>query len=100
MSVQDDDEKAIGRAGRQEGLTMLIFLVFGVVGAGAIITLVIVFFHPELMKNLTVTGTIDLGRFIDKIVESYDAFLLMLGVSIGTGGTLSAIKLGKSLAKN
>ena len=100
MSVNNDDEKAIGWLGRQEILTGLIFTILVLVPLSAIATLVVVFTSPELIQNITVSGSVDVGKFVDKVVESYDAFLLLLGVGVGTGGTISAVKLGKALAKN
>ncbi len=93
---QDDNEKAIGPLGRQEVLTGLIVAVLALIPVAAIITLILAFQHPDIMANLQVEGTIDIGKFVDKMVESYDAFLLMLGVGIGVGSTTAAIKLGSN----
>ena len=92
---QDDNEKAIGIIGRQEVLTALIIGVLTLIPVGAIITLIIVFTNPEIVDKIAITGSVDVGKFVDKMVESYDAFLLMLGVGIGVGATTSAIKLGR-----
>lgn len=92
---QDDNDKNIGVVGRQEVLTALIIGVLALIPIAAIITLILAFQHPDIMQNLTVEGSIDIGKFVDKMVESYDAFLLMLGVGIGVGATTGAIKLGR-----
>lgn len=99
MSVNNDNEKAIGLLGRQEILTGLIVAVLAMIPIGAIALIVIGLSNPEIVSKIDVTGNIDFGRFLDKVIESYDAFLLLLGVGIGTSGTVAAVKLGKSLAK-
>ena len=99
MSEQDDDKSAIGSIGRQEIITGLLIVVLGMVSVGGILTLGFVFTDPGFRENLTISGDVDVGKFIDKAVESYDAFLLLLGVTSGSGGTIAAVKLGKSLAK-
>ncbi len=96
----DDDTKAIGVLGRQEILTGLIIAVLTLIPIGAIALIVVGLSNPEIISKIDVTGTIDFGRFLDKVIESYDAFLLLLGVGIGTSGTVAAVKLGKSLTKN
>lgn len=84
MSEQPkDDKEAIGPLGRQEALTALIIGVLAMIPAAAIVTLIFVYSNPDIAKNLTVTGAIDVGRFVEKVIESYDAFLLLLGVGIG-----------------
>ena len=95
----DKDEKAIMGISRQEILTGLIWVILGFIPAGGIAVMVVIFQNPNLVESITVTGSVDLGKFIDKIVESYDAFLLLLGVSVGSGGTIAAVKLGKVLAE-
>jgi len=98
MSV-DDDNKALGPLGRQEILTGLIIAVLAMIPIGGIALMIIGLSNPDLISKIDVTGSIDFGRFLDKVIESYDAFLLLLGVGIGSGTTVAAIKLGKTLAK-
>ncbi len=95
----DDDKKALGFLGRQEILTILIFLVLVMIPVCAVGTLIVVFSHPDLVENVDVSGSVDIGKFVDKVVESYDAFLLLLGVGMGTTGTITAVKLGKTLTQ-
>jgi hypothetical protein len=99
MSV-DDNESSIGFLGRQEILTGLIIAVLALIPIGAIITMIIVFSQPNIIDSISITGSVDIGKFVDKMVESYDAFLLMLGVGIGSGGTITAIKLGSKFCGN
>ena len=96
---EDDDPKAIGVLGRQEILTGLIIAVLAMIPIGAIALIVVALFNPDIISKIDISGSIDFGRFLDKVIESYDAFLLLLGVGIGTSGTVAAVKLGKSLAK-
>lgn len=99
-TVKDDDETSIRSISRQEILTGLIWVILALIPIGAIATLAIVFTNPDLVNTITTTDSVDVGKFVDKVIESYDAFLLFLGVSLGTAGTVSAVKLGKSLAKD
>ncbi len=96
---QKDDKKAIGPLGRQEILTALIGVVVSIIPIGAIALIVVGLSNPELVSKIDVTGSIDFGKFLDKVIESYDAFLLLLGVGIGSSSTVVAVKLGKSLCK-
>jgi len=95
----DDDTHALGSLGRQEILTGLIIAVLAMIPIGAITLMIVGLSNPDLISKIDVTGTIDFGRFLDKAIESYDAFLLLLGVGVGTTGTITGIKLGKALAK-
>ena len=97
--MEDKNEKNIMSVSRQEILTGLIWVILGFIPAGAIATMIVVFQNPTLTENLVISGEVNLGKFIDKAVESYDAFLLLLGVGVGTTGTVSAVKLGKSLTE-
>lgn len=99
MSEEDKDPKAIGFLGRQEILTGLIIAVLAMIPLGGVSLMIIGWANPDIISKIDVTGTIDFGRFLDKVIESYDAFLLLLGVGIGTSGTVAAVKLGKSLAR-
>ena len=99
-AIPDDDPKSIGFLGRQEILTGLIIAVLSMIPIGGISLMIIGWSNPDIISKIDVTGTIDFGRFLDKVIESYDAFLLLLGVGIGTSGTVAAVKLGKSLTKN
>lgn len=95
----DDEPNALGSLGRQEILTGLIIAVLAMIPVGAIALMIVGLSNPDLVSKIDVTGTIDFGRFLDKAIESYDAFLLLLGVGIGTAGTVASVKLGKALAK-
>lgn len=99
MSV-DDDTKALGSLGRQEILTVLIILVLLMIPVGAIILIAIALSNPDVVSKINVEGTIDFGRFLDKVIESYDAFLLLLGVGIGSSVTVGGIKIGQVLKKS
>lgn len=96
--AKDNDDKAILSVSRQEILTGLIWVILGFVPAAAIAVMFVVFQNPNLAESIAVTGDVDLGKFIDKVIESYDAFLLLLGVGVGTTGTVAAVKLGKTLS--
>lgn len=96
---EKDNEKNILSISRQEILTGLMWAILAFIPASAVIVMVVVVQNPNLVETIEITGTVDLGKFIDKVVESYDAFLFMLGVTTGTAGTMGAIKTGKSLAE-
>jgi len=95
----DDDAKALGSLGRQEILTVLIILVLIMIPIGAIILIIIALSNPDVVSKIDIEGTIDFGRFLDKVIESYDAFLLLLGVGIGSSVTVGGIKMGHALRK-
>lgn len=95
----DDDKAALGLLGRQEILTALIAVVFGVIVVSAAATLFIVLTDPNIGNTIVVSGDVDIGAFVDKMVESYDAFLVLLGVGVGAGvGT--AIASARSRGRN
>ena len=81
--MPDDDKNALGPLGRQEVLTALIIVILGMIPISAGITLWFVFTDPTLTENIEITGAVDVGKFVDKVVESYDAFLVLLGVGVG-----------------
>jgi hypothetical protein len=83
MSVSDDDKNALGWLGRQEILTVLMIIVFGTFSVTVAVILILTFTHPEIISSITISGDIDLGRFIDRFDELLMAFLVLLGVSIG-----------------
>ena len=97
--MPDDSDSSLGRLSRQEIITGLLIVVLGMVSFAGIATLLVVFSDPSIGEKITVSGDVDVGKFIDKAVESYDAFLLLLGVTSGSGGTIAAVKLGKNLAE-
>jgi len=86
----DDSPTALGILGRQEILTILIFIVLMTIPVSAGITLYFVYTSPDVIEKLNITGDVNIGKFVDKVVESYDAFLVLLGVGVG-GGTAAAI---------
>ena len=78
-----DDAKAIGSLGRQEILTFLMIIVFGTFSAAVIIILSLVLTNPGVLEKIIVSGSIDLGQFIDRFDELLVAFLVLLGVGMG-----------------
>jgi len=78
-----DDTKAIGSLGRQEILTFLMIIVFGTFSAAVIIILSLVLTNPGVLEKIIVSGSIDLGQFIDRFDELLVAFLVLLGVGMG-----------------
>ncbi len=82
MSSQDD-AKSIGSLGRQEILTGLIFAVF----AGFIIIVAIIIYiilsNPTIVNTITVSGSVDIGKFVEQFQEMIPAFLALLGVGVG-----------------
>jgi len=78
-----DDPKAIGSLGRQEILTFLMIIVFGTFSAAVIIILSLVLTNPTVLDKIIVSGSIDLGQFIDRFDELLVAFLVLLGVGMG-----------------
>ena len=80
---QDDDANAIGALGRQEILTVLMIIIFGTFSAAVITILVLVLINPNVIEKIIVSGSIDLGQFIDRFDELLVAFLVLLGVGMG-----------------
>ena len=78
-----DDAKAIGSLGRQEILTFLMIIIFGTFSIAVIIILVLVLTNPGVLDKIIVSGSIDLGQFIDRFDELLVAFLVLLGVGMG-----------------
>ena len=70
MSVNDDDKSALGKLGRQEILTFLMIAIFGgfVIIVYTIVYLVLS--NPEAVSNVTITGAIDLGVFVERFDET------------------------------
>ena len=87
--MEDDDKNALGPLGRQEVLTALIIVILGMIPVSAGITLYFVFTHPDLIQSIEITGAVNVGKFVDKVVESYDAFLVLLGVGVGASTALA-----------
>jgi len=83
-----DDEKAIGTLGRQEILTGLILVVFSgfIIIVGVILYLILS--NPNLVETIIITGSVDVGKFIDQFQQLIPAFLTLLGV--GVGGSIVA----------
>ncbi len=80
---QDDDANAIGALGRQEILTVLMIIIFGTFSIAVITILVLVLINPNVIEKIIVSGSIDLGQFIDRFDELLVAFLVLLGVGMG-----------------
>ena len=78
-----DDAKAIGSLGRQEILTFLMIIIFGTFAVAVIIILILVLSNPSVIDKIIVSGSIDLGQFIDRFDELLVAFLVLLGVGMG-----------------
>ena len=80
---QDDDANAIGALGRQEILTVLMIIIFGTFSIAVITILVLVLINPNVIEKIIVSGSIDLGQFIDRFDELLVACLVLLGVGMG-----------------
>ena len=83
IEKKDDDKNAIGSLGRQEILTFLMIIVFGTFSLAVIVILVIVLGNPSIVEKIIVSGSIDVGQFIDRFDEILVAFLVLLGVGVG-----------------
>ena len=83
MSQDNDDANAIGSLGRQEILTVLMIIIFGTFSIAVITILVLVLINPNVIEKIIVSGSIDLGQFIDRFDELLVAFLVLLGVGMG-----------------
>jgi len=82
-ALEKDDKNALGALGRQEILTFLMIIVFGTFSAAVIIILSLVLTNPGVLEKIIVSGSIDLGQFIDRFDELLVAFLVLLGVGMG-----------------
>jgi len=81
--LEKDDKNAIGSLGRQEILTFLMIIIFGTFSAAVIIILILVLSNPTVIDKIIVSGSIDLGQFINRFDELLVAFLVLLGVGMG-----------------
>ena len=81
--MSQDDANAIGALGRQEILTILMIIIFGTFSIAVITILVLVLINPNVIDKIIVSGSIDLGQFIDRFDELLVAFLVLLGVGMG-----------------
>lgn len=90
--IPKDDDKAIGALGRQEILTGLILVVFSgfIIIVGVILYLILS--DPELVKTITITGSVDIGKFVDQFQQLIPAFLTLLGVGVGGSIVAKAMK--------
>ena len=83
MSIIDDDKSAIGRLGRQEILSFLMIAVFG----GFVIIVFIIMYHilsnPNIVDTIIISGSVDIGVFVERFDEILVAFLVLLGVGVG-----------------
>ncbi len=83
MSVTDDDKNAIGKLGRQEILSFLMIAVFG----GFVVIVFTIMFHilsnPTIVESLEISGSVDIGVFVERFDEILVAFLVLLGVGVG-----------------
>ena len=88
---QPDDAQAIGSLGRQEILTFLILTVF----VGFIIIVAVILFlvlsSPDVLKQIVISGAIDIGKFVEQFQSLIPAFLTLLGVGIG-GSIVAKVK--------
>ena len=83
IDLVKDDKNAIGTLGRQEILTFLMIIIFGTFSVAVIVILVLVLNNPSVIDKIIVSGSIDLGQFIDRFDELLVAFLVLLGVGMG-----------------
>lgn len=82
-ALPKDDKSALGDLGRQEILTILMIIIFGTFSLAVIVILVLVLRDPTVVEKIIVSGSIDLGQFIDRFDELLVAFLVLLGVGMG-----------------
>lgn len=84
MSIQpDDDKNAIGKLGRQEILSFLMIAVFGGFIVIVFVIMYLILSNPSVVEKITLTGSIDLGIFVERFDEILVAFLVLLGVGLG-----------------
>jgi len=93
MTGKDDDKTALGGLGRQEILTLAIVIVLLTIPVTAGVTLYFAFTNPKLMEKMDISAEVDLGKFIDKTVESYDAFLVLLGVGVSSATSAATVAM-------
>ena len=80
---QRDDKNAIGILGRQEILTWIMVITFGGFAVIVSIVLFLVLSNPEIANTIKVTGSVDIGKFVDQFQMLIPALLALLGVGIG-----------------
>lgn len=80
---KEDNPKSIGSLDRQEILTFLMIFVFGGFAVIVGIIMYLILSSPELTKQIVISGTIDIGNFIERFDELLIAFLVLLGVGVG-----------------
>lgn len=86
-----DDQNAIGSLGRQEILTFLILTVFVgfIIIVGTILFLILS--NPDILKSIVISGTVDIGKFVEQFQSLIPAFLTLLGVGVG-GSIVSKVR--------
>ena len=83
MSVDNDNKSSIGNLDRQEILTYLMIAVFGGFVVIVFTILYLILSNPSVVEKLVISGTIDLGIFVERFNEILVAFLVLLGVGVG-----------------
>jgi len=84
MSAKEqDNNSSIGNLDRQEILTYLMIAVFGGFVVIVFTILYLILSNPSVVEKLIISGTIDLGIFVERFDEILVAFLVLLGVGVG-----------------
>jgi len=83
MSINNDNTSSIGNLDRQEILTYLMIAVFGGFVVIVFTILYLILSNPSVVEKLIISGTIDLGIFVERFDEILVAFLVLLGVGVG-----------------
>ncbi len=79
----EDNKSSIGNLDRQEILTYLMIAVFGGFVVIVFTILYLILSNPSVVEKLVISGTIDLGIFVERFDEILVAFLVLLGVGVG-----------------
>jgi len=80
---EKDNNSSIGNLDRQEILTYLMIAVFGGFVVIVFTILYLILSNPSVVEKLIISGTIDLGIFVERFDEILVAFLVLLGVGVG-----------------
>lgn len=81
--MPEDNTSSIGNLDRQEILTYLMIAVFGGFVVIVFTILYLILSNPSVVEKLVISGTIDLGIFVERFDEILVAFLVLLGVGVG-----------------